>query len=144
MDSNMIWTFVGKSLVALSPLLFAALSWLSLRAAQLISAKIRNELVRGALLRIDDAVFAVASEVGLAAREEIKKAAADGVISLEDRTRIREVAVQAVLRSLGAKGAADASRALGLLNGELEGFVGTRINAALYHLPALRPNGAAT
>lgn len=41
-------TIASNALAVLSPVLLAGLRWLSVKAAQLISAKVANERIRGA------------------------------------------------------------------------------------------------
>ncbi len=137
------WDLFSKTLIALSPVLLAALSWLSIRAAQLITAKVRNEYLQGMLLRLDDAIFVAIREVQQLAVEQLKTASADGSLSADDRKRVKEAALEAVRGYLGPKGLVEAGRVLGLKNGELDKVLSTRVEAAVYELnrPARVPNG---
>jgi hypothetical protein len=67
-----------KVFEALSPLLLAALTWVAAKAAQYIAAKVKNEYVRGVLVRLDDAVVAAVREVQQVTVEAIKAGAPTG------------------------------------------------------------------
>jgi hypothetical protein len=52
-----IQDIVLVTLQVLSPVIVAALAWLSAKLAEFIRAKVQGEYLRGVLIRLDDAVF---------------------------------------------------------------------------------------
>lgn len=140
----MDWNEIGwKVFQALSPLLLAALTWAAAQAAQLITAKVRGEYLRGVLLRLDDAVLAAVREVHQVTVEELKAASADGRLTPEERVRAKARAIETVRTHLGAKGVAELAKILGLDDGGLEKVLSTRIEAAVHDLKRSRANGRA-
>jgi hypothetical protein len=136
------WNVLAQALLALSPFLLAALSWLSLQLAGLIKAKVKHENVRGTLLRLDDAVFVAVRQVYSTVVEELKAAAADGVLTAEERQAVKRAVLDAVRSYVGPKGLLEVGRALGLGDDELDRVLGPRVQAAVYELNARRvPNG---
>ena len=61
--SDSLLTAFGRVIWALSPIFLAILSWLAIRVAALINARVKAEKVRSALHRLDDAVFRVLSNI---------------------------------------------------------------------------------
>ena len=129
-----LWAHVARSLEALSPVFLAVLSWLSLKVTQLVNAKVKNEHVSGVLRRLDDAVFVAVREVEQVAVAELKAASSDGLLSAEDRRRVKGAALNAARSYLGYKGLLEVGKVLGLKNGELERIVEARVEAAVYEL----------
>ena len=58
------------ALQVLSPLLLGGITWLAARAADLIRSKIDREHLRGALVRLDDAVVPAVKELEQTAGDE--------------------------------------------------------------------------
>jgi hypothetical protein len=136
---NVDVTDVGlKVLEILSPVLLAALTWVSAKVAQLISAKVKNEYLRGVLGRLDDAVLAAVREVQQVTVDAIKAASADGKLTPEERARVKQVAIDAVKSHLGAKGLAELARILGLEDGAIDKLLSTRVEAAVHDLKVAR------
>ncbi len=138
-DSNVVWAFAGKALVALSPVLLAALSWLSFKLSQLINAKVRGEALRTTLLRVDDAVTAAVRETQQVLVDKLKPTTADGVLTEDERRQVRQAVLDSIRWQLGMRGIAEASKVLGFRNGEIERFLSTRVEASVHQL---RMNGA--
>jgi len=134
--TDTLWAHVAKSLEALSPVLLALLSWLSVRAAQLVKAKVKNEYVSGVLRRLDDAVFVAVREVEQVAVGQLKAASSDGALSPDDRRSVKGAALGAVRSYLGFKGLLEIGKILGLKNDELDRVVEARVEAAVYELRA--------
>lgn len=116
MDDN-LWAHLAKGVEALSPLLLAALSWLSLRIAALISAKVKNERVQGILVRLDDAVFLAVREVEQVFVSMLKTASEDGVLTAEERRQAKDAALQAARSYLGTRGLAELGKVLRVAGG---------------------------
>lgn len=129
-----------KILEVLSPVLLAALTWLAAKVAQLIHAKVKNEYLRGVLVRLDDAVLVAVREVHQVTVEELKAASADGKLTPDERARVKQVAVDAVKSHLGKRGLAELAKVLGLGDGLIDKLLGTRVEAAVHDLKQARAN----
>lgn len=95
-----------QAIYVLAPLLMALLSWGSLRLASLIQAHVRNAYAQGALLRLNDAVSTVVTQLAQTEVEALKAKAADGKLSAEDAAELRDKAVAQVRGYLGKNGVA--------------------------------------
>jgi hypothetical protein len=132
-----------KILEILSPVLLAALTWAAAKLAQLIRAKVKSEYLRGALVRLDDAVFTAVKDLQQSVVEEIKAASADGKITEDEKKRIKEKALASVKSHLGTKGLSELATVLGLDGGAIEGFLSSKVEAAVHDLRrASAVNGA--
>ncbi len=132
-------SFALEALAALSPVVLAVLTWLGARLAALIQAKVRNEYLRGALVRLDDAVFTAVKAIQQDTVAAIKKASADGRLTDDEVTEIRRAAVDSVKAQLGLKGLAELARILGLSDGVVETFLGNKVEAAVHDLRTTSP-----
>lgn len=135
MDAN---TIGWKVFEVLSPVLLAGLSWLSVKAAQLITAKVKNEYLRGVLVRLDDAVFAGVREVQQVTVDSLKAASADGQLTPDERAKVKQAAIDSVKAHLGMKGIGEAAKVLGLEDGAIDKLLSTRVEAAVHDLRASR------
>ncbi len=131
-----------KVLQVLSPILLAALTWVAAKIAQYIQAKVKNEYLRGVLVRLDDAVLAAVREVQQVTVEAIKSASADGKLTAEERARVKQAAIDSVKSHLGTKGLGELAKILGLEGGAVEKLLSTRVEAAVHDLKVSRANGA--
>jgi len=131
-----------KVLEVLSPVLLAALTWVAAKVAQLINAKVKNEYLRGTLVRLDDAVLAAVREVQQVTVEAIKAASADGKLTPDEKAQVKAKAVEAVKAHLGMKGLGELAKVLGLSGDAVEKMLSTRIEAAVHDLKRTRMNGA--
>ena len=122
------------ALQVVAPVFMAALTWAAAKLATLIRSKVDNEYLRGALVRLDDAVFTAVKELQQTVVAEVKAASADGKIDDAERTRIKDAAIANVKSYLGAKGLGVLAELLGLSGGTLEQFLGSRIEAAVHDL----------
>jgi hypothetical protein len=132
--NDSLWAHLAKGVEALSPLLLAALSWLSLRIAALISAKVKNERLNGILTRLDDAVFMAVREVEQVYVSMLKTASADGVLSSEERRDAKDAAVRAARSYLGARGFAELGKVLGLVDDDVDRMLNARVEAAVFNM----------
>jgi len=132
-------TIASNALTVLSPVLLAGLSWLSVKAAQLISAKVANERLRGILLRIDDAVVAIVREISQVWVSGRKAASPCGTLTPEQRAQAKQAALDSVMSQLGTKGLAEVEKVLGLAAEAVEAFLATRIEAAVHRLQTTAP-----
>jgi len=131
-----------KVLQILSPILLAALTWVAAKVAQYIQAKVKNEYLRGVLVRLDDAVLAAVREVQQVTVEAIKAGSADGKLTPDERTRVKQAAIDSVKSHLGTKGLSELAKILGLDGGAVEKLLSTRVEAAVHDLKVSRANGA--
>ena len=118
----------------LSPVLLAAVSWIAAKLGQLINAHVKNEYLRGVLVRLDDTVLSVVREVHQVTVAAIKEASVDGRLPPGARETVKNAAVAKIQSYLGRKGLAEVARVLGL---DLEGvgrLIGTRVEAAVHDL----------
>lgn len=122
------------ALQVVAPVLMAALAWAAAKLAALIRSKVANEYLRGALVRLDDAVLTAVKELQQTVVAEVKAASADGKIDDVERQRIKEVALANVKSYLGPKGLAVLAELLGLSGDTLERYLGSRIEAAVHDL----------
>lgn len=130
-----------KLIEVLSPVLMAALTWVAAKVAQLISAKVKNEWVRGVIARLDDAVLNAVREVEQSVVDEIKAARADGKLTAAERARVKAQAIDSIRSHLGLKGLGELARVLGLEDGCLDKLLSTRVEAAVHDLRRSAVNG---
>lgn len=134
--NDTLWAHLGNALQALSPIVLAALSWLSLRVAALINTKVKTERLHGILTRLDDAVFAAVREVEQVYVSMIKTASEDGSLSAEERRQAKDAALQAARTYLGPRGLAELCKVLGMGEDDVDRVISTRVESAVYSLRA--------
>jgi hypothetical protein len=127
-----------KAFEALSPLLLAALTWAVAKLAQYIQAKVQSEYLRGALVRLDDAVLASVREVQQVTVDTIKSASADGKLTPDERAKVKQAAIDTIKSHLGMKGIGELAKVLGLENGAIDRLLSTRVEAAVHDLKQAR------
>lgn len=123
-----------KALEILSPVLLAALTWAAAKLAQLVRAKVKNEYLRGVLVRLDDVVFTAVKDLQQTVVNEIKLASADGKISDAEKRRVKDQAIANVKSHLGTKGIGELAKVLGLDGGAIEGLLSSKVEAAVHDL----------
>jgi hypothetical protein len=116
--------------------LMAAITWVAAKLAQLLSARVKNEYLRGVLVRLDDAVVSVVREVNQVTVEAIKNASVDGRLPQGARDAIKNAAMNTVKAHLGAKGLTELAQVLGLDSPAVDRLIGTRIEATVHSLKA--------
>jgi hypothetical protein len=126
----------AQAILALSPVLLAALSWLSLQAAGLIKAKVKHENVRGTLLRLDDAVFVAVRQIQQVLVDRLKAARVDGTLTADEGRQVKLATLEAVRSYVGPKGILEICRILGLKDVEFERVLDPRVEAAVFELNA--------
>lgn len=122
----------------LSPVLLLGLTWLSARAAQLIAAKVKNEYLKGVLVRLDDAVVSAVRETQQVTVEALKAANADGRLTPEERAQAKQAALDSLKSHLGIKGLGELAKVLGLEGGAIEKVLSSRVEAAVHGLKEAR------
>ncbi len=123
-----------KALEILSPVLLAALTWVAAKLAQLVRAKVKNEYLRGVLVRLDDVVFTAVKDLQQTVVAEIKLASADGKITDAEKRRVKEQAIANVKSHLGTKGIGELAKVLGLDGGAIDGLLSSKVEAAVHDL----------
>jgi hypothetical protein len=134
--TNTLWTHLARAVEALSPLLLAALSWLSLQVAAFINTRVRNERLRGVLDRVDDAVLVAVREIEQVFVSRLKNASAGGELTADERKDAKEAAVAAARSYLGARGLVELGKVLGISLDDVDRVVSARVEAAVYNLRA--------
>lgn len=118
----------------LSPVLLAAVTWVAAKLGQWINARVRNEYLRGVLVRLDDAVVSVVREVHQVTVDALKAATVDGRLPPAARETVKQAAVSAIKSHLGARGLSEVARVLGLDAPGVERLIGTKIEAAVHDI----------
>src|SRR5205823_3923060 len=102
-----------KIFQVLSPAVLAVLGWAAARLAQLITARVKNEYLRGALVRLDDTVFAVVREIQQTVVDGLKGVSVDGRLTQADKDRIKQDVLNTIKSHLGLKGLKELAAILG-------------------------------
>lgn len=118
-----------QAIDALSPILLALLSLLAALAARWVNAHVSNLYLRGALLRLDDAVYAVVRELHQTLVPELRAAAKDGSISTAEAAKLQAIAAEKLRSYLGAKGVAELERVFD--RAAIEKIIAAKIEAAV-------------
>jgi hypothetical protein len=121
-----------------SPVLIATLTWLATKLAQLIQARVKNEYLRGVLLRLDDTVLTVVREIHQVSVEALKAAAPDGKLTPEVKAMVKRSALDAIKKHIGPKGLGQLARVLGIDGEAVDKLIGTRVEAAVHDLKHAR------
>ena len=133
----MDWGDLGLTLAEiLSPLLVAGLTWVSVKVADLVRAKVKNTYLEGTLVRLNDTVFTVVKDMNQTVVKGIKAAKdpdSPGGTSLtkEEKNSIKSQAMSEVKALLGIKGLGELAKVLGLSDGSVHQFIGAKIEAAV-------------
>lgn len=120
------------SLQFLLPPLVGVLTVGAARLTTFIHGKVKNEYLEGVLLRLDDAVLTVVKDLEQTIVREIKRASADGKIPVEERRRIKDMALAKLKSYLGPKGLQLLVKVLGLSGSALDAFLVSKIEAAVH------------
>jgi hypothetical protein len=114
------------------PVVTILLAWLSTFITRWIRAKVHNEYIAGALLRLHDAVVTAVKAVDQTMVDELRDASADGKISSEEAERLKAAAVEAVKAYIGQKGMTELRRIFDskaierLIEDKIEAFLSER------------------
>lgn len=126
--------FTLRVLDVASPLLVAAVTWIAARISGLITARIQNERLRGALLRLDDIVFAVVKESFQVTVDALRATSPDGKLPPGAAETIKQAAIGAIKSQLGPLGLVDLKRTLGLSDEAAHDLIATRVESTVYSL----------
>jgi uncharacterized protein YidB (DUF937 family) len=124
----------------LGPVFLLILTWAGTSLARYIQSKVKNEYLKNALTRLDDAVVNAVKFVQQTVVDALKEANKDGVITNVEKDQIKQKAVEAVKSYLGKKGLLEIAKILGLDDGGLANLISQRIEAAVHDLKASNSN----
>lgn len=127
-------TVVVNVLLALSPVTLAGLTWLSLKLAEFIRAKVDHTYLQGVLLRLNDSVLIAVKDVEQRLVEEARDATQDRKLTPQEARRFKEVAMGQLRSYLGPKGLQELSRILGLSSAGVNSVLDAKIEAAVLDL----------
>jgi hypothetical protein len=127
-------TLAWKLFELVMPLVALGLTWLSVKAAQLASAKIKTEHVARVLLLVDEAVLVAAREAQQVLVDQLKATSHDGKLTPEQRAQAKQAAMDSARSQLGPRGLADIASTYGLDADGVERMLATRIEAAVHRL----------
>lgn len=122
----------------LSPIVLAAVTWVTAKLGQWINARVKNEYLRGVLARLDDTVLSVVREVHQVTVDALKASTVDGKLTPGARDAVKAAAVGAIKSHLGSKGLVELTRVLGLDASGVERLIGTKIEAAVHDIKSER------
>lgn len=132
--------FAKFSTEVLAPLFLAAITWAGTSLARYIQSKVKNEYLKNALTRLDDAVVNAVKFVQQTVVDAIRDANKDGVITDVEKANIKQKAIDAVKSYLGKKGLLEIAKILGLDDGGLANLISQRIEAAVHDLKVTTGN----
>lgn len=119
---------------AISPLLLAALTWLSVKASGWVKAKTNNTTIGGMLGRATTLAFTVVKEAQQVFVKQMKDDSKDGVWTDVEKAKAKKMAMDSLKSHLGMKGLKELGQVLGL-NGEgIEGFLSSQIESAVHDI----------
>lgn len=127
-------TFALTLLAAVSPFVVIILAWLARKLEDFIVARVGNENLRNALIRLDHAVLTAVKEIQQTTVDAIKKANADGKLTDAEKAEIRSAAARSAWDLLGPKGVAFLQEVLGVDEDEVQKIIDSRIEAAVHDL----------
>jgi hypothetical protein len=122
----------ATALDALWPLFVALLSFASFRVAQFVAAKTKNQALAGILTRANEAVFSAVSDVAQTYVDDLKRGAADGKLTDEERDEAKRKALGKAKRLLGSDGMKLLAKVLGFKTaGQADEFLSAKIEDAV-------------
>jgi hypothetical protein len=138
-DANVWWDLGSRAVIALAPILVAVLGYVSMKAAELLQAKVKNEYLQGILVRLDDAVFTAVCEVQQVVVDKLKSESTDGHLDATGRAHVKAAALEAVRSYLGPKGLTQVGRVLGIPSAGVDRHLESRVEAAVFELRSQKP-----
>lgn len=114
----------------------AALTWAGAKLVNLIQAKTKNEYLKGALVRAEQAVQTAVLEVKQVYVDAIKVRSADGKLTSEEAEEAKKLAIDAAKSYLGTKGLAVLVDVFGFDGSALDSFLGGKIEATVSQVPS--------
>jgi hypothetical protein len=142
MDFITVFSFIV--FLVLVPFAATGIHWLGARAGELSHAKVKNERLRAALLRLEDAVVTAVKDVEQTLVVEYRELARDGKLSREDRRRLKETAVRKVKTFLGSAGLKELGNVLDVWELGVEDLIGAKVEATILDMKTATPSAAPT
>ena len=116
-------------LATLSPVLMAALGWVSVRLAQWIASKTRNEALSGILIRAEEAVTTSVQEIAQVYTDNIK---AGGARLTEDQAKVaKDRAIEKAKSYLGPAGMSLLASVLGMTADGIHAYLAGKVEATV-------------
>jgi hypothetical protein len=133
--------FNSNLFTVLAPIVTAIIALVGVALRNFIAAHTKSEYLKGALIRLNDIVFSVVKEIEQTVVAGLKEALADGVLSDEEKAKIKQDAMSLVKQHIGLKGLAEMARVFGLEGAALDAMISTKIEAAVHtvHTEAANP-----
>jgi len=130
------WSSLALEALALvSTLLSALLAWVGGAVRRWLVSKTKSEVAG----RVSDLAFQVVLEIQQTVAAKIREAAADGVITAEEKAAIKEAALDVLRSRVGAKGITEIKAVLGYPPDQIDGFLGGLIESAVFKLKLMTP-----
>jgi hypothetical protein len=139
MDTN---TFAWKLFALVAPFAALGLTWLSVKAAQLVAAKIKTEHVARVLPLVDNVVLAAAREMQQVLVDKLKATSRDGSLTPEQGAEAKQAALDSAKAQLGRHGLTDIASTLGIGAHGVDHLLAARIEAAVHRLKSPSPMNA--
>lgn len=119
---------LGDIAVALSPIVVAAIGALAAYLAKMINGKVKNDLLRAGIGKVNSMVWVVVKEISQTMAEDFKKASADGKLTLEEKRHLKNVAMKKLRKYLSFD---ELSRLFGMSSANLDDFIGSKVEEAV-------------
>jgi hypothetical protein len=124
-------------LVVCAPVLTAAITWASVKFADLIKARTKNELIGGILARLTTSAFTLVREAEQTAVAAIKaardpKSPGGEELTKEEGEQIKKAVVDKLKEVWGVKGLHEAGKILGLTDAGLDKFISAKVEEAVF------------
>lgn len=123
----------------LAPVITVLLGWLAVRINGLIKAKTKNETMAGMLARANDTIFSLAKEAqqtvvaGLKAARKADSPGGEEILESE-LAAVKQGVVNNFKKLWGMAGLMELGKILGLGDGMLDKWIGSRVEAAVHDL----------
>lgn len=115
----------------LGTVLTAAIVWAGAKLASFIQAKTKNEFLKGALARAEEAVQTAVLEVKQIYVDAIKEGSADGTLTVTEASLAKRRAIEAAKNYLGKKGLLELLRVFGFDDAAVDSFLGGKVEATI-------------
>jgi hypothetical protein len=124
---------IGVQLLGLlSPIIASGLGWLAVRLSQFVAAKTGSVTAATAVLKLNEIITTVVTELEQTMVAAAKARVGGGRLNQADIDAIRRAALDKIKAYLGPEGVALVARAFGLGSTDLNNFLSSKIEAAVY------------
>lgn len=133
--SETVKDLLEQVIIALAPLLMAALTAFVGMGVRWLQSKTKNERVREMERRLAESVMTIVKSVSGSVVQQIKAARADGKVTLEERDAIKRAALAELRVYWGSKGIDEIKKVLGYADdSELDVSVAHDVEEAVYNM----------